>query len=215
MAEAIDQAWEVLREAMVGSGIPQRTSPELLRAVEAAAWLERIAETGRHLFVPAAKGERCFVGRPRQLDGRLQSYGSAPIQAGHRGVGGERQAGGPHLERARVSSLWRRPETPAEFDPLDTEFVRALGPAWVYTGPLEPAIQWLRAHHSNVVVYEDGGSHIVRSTCGREGGSASGETEEDAWRGHLGYVLAKGRPWPDDALPGETMAELRERTGGE
>jgi hypothetical protein len=214
MAEAIDQAWEVLREAMVGSGIPQRTSPELLRAVEAAAWLERIAETGRHLFVPAAKangaswadlGSSMGVSRAT-----AQHRFKQDIEEWEESV---KQAAAPRACEG-VEPL-APTETPAEFDPLDTEFVRALGPAWVYTGPLEPAIQWLRAHHSNVVVYEDGGSHIVRSTCGREGGSASGETEEDAWRGHLGYVLAKGRPWPDDALPGETMAELRERTGGE
>lgn len=55
MVEAIEQSWDVLREVMGGTALTKRSSQDLLHAVEASAWLERMSEAGRHLVVPLAK----------------------------------------------------------------------------------------------------------------------------------------------------------------
>ena len=55
MSDAITQSWLVLQETLGGTGLTQRSAEELLHAVEAAAWLERMAGINRHLLVPAAK----------------------------------------------------------------------------------------------------------------------------------------------------------------
>ena len=65
-------------------------------------------------------------------------------------------------------------------------------PAWDYTGPLEPAIQYVRARHTEVVVYSDDDVHYVSSKHGGGSISTSADSEEEAWRGHLGQVLTKG-----------------------
>lgn len=99
----------------------------------------------------------------------------------------------------------------------DDKFVREPDrPTWEYTGPLEPAIQYVRAHHAEVLVYGDDDVRYVSSKYEDQGVSRSLSTsagsEEEAWRNHLGHVLTEGEPFPDDARPGETIADFKART---
>lgn len=55
-------------------------------------------------------------------------------------------------------------DSPVGFEPTDDEFVRMVDlPAWEYTGPPEPGIQHIRAHHTEVLVYSDEGVYYVDS----------------------------------------------------
>jgi len=62
-----------------------------------------------------------------------------------------------------------------------------------------------------VLVYSYDGIHCVSSDSGRASVSTSADTEAEAWRAHLGLVLTEGQPYPDDARPGETIAQLKAR----
>jgi hypothetical protein len=213
MYEATNQAWDILREALSSARLTARPAPELLHAVEAAAWLERLAEVGRHLLVPMAK-----VNGASWAD-LAAAMGVSRATAQHRHQQ-EVEDWEDSVRRAAAPPPWEGVEPlapmdpPVGFHPSDEEFVRMADlPAWDYTGPLEPAIQYVRAHHTEVLVYSDDDVHYVSSTY--EGGSlsTSADSEEEAWRGHLGHVLAKGKkPFPDDARPGETIADFKART---
>jgi hypothetical protein len=216
MVEATGQAWETLHEALGSARLTDRPAQELLHAVEAAAWLERLAEVGRHLLVPMAKVNGASWAN------LAAAMGVSRATAQHRHQQqvddweeGLRRAAAPK-PRKGVEPL-RPMDPPVGFSPTDDEFVReANRPAWDYTGPLEPAIQYVCAHHAEVSVHRDDDAHYVSSKY-VDGGvshsiSTSADSEEKAWRSHLGHVLARGKPFPDDARPGETLAEFRART---
>jgi hypothetical protein len=212
MYEATLQAWAVLQEAM-GSrgGLHKRPASYLLHAVEASAWLERISAVGRHLFVPIAKAN----GASWADLAAAMGVSRATAQHRHRQEAEEWE---DSIRLAAAPGPWEgvepltQMEPPTDFHPSDEDFVRrADAPAWDYTGPLEPAIQYLRAHHSEVRVYSHDDVHYVSSTY--EGGNlnTSADSEEEAWRAHLGHVLGEKKPSPGDARPSETIAVYRTR----
>jgi hypothetical protein len=214
MVEATTQAWDVLREALSGH-LTDRPAQELLHAVEAAAWLERLSDVGRHLLVPITK----VNGASWAELGAAMGVSRATAQHRHQEQVKEWE---DSVRRAAMPPPWKGVEPlaavdpPAEFYPGDDDFVREpRRPAWEYTGPLEPAIQYVRAHHTDVLVYNCDGTHYVSSQNGNSHMSTSADSEEEAWRSHLGHALTTGKPWPDDARPGETLARFKARTGAE
>lgn len=213
MGEAILQSWEVLREAMGSADrLDSRAGDDLLHVVEAAAWLERLAKAGRHLFVPIAKTNGASWAE------LAAAMGVSRATAQHRhGQGVEEWE--ESIRMAAAPSPWEAVDPlppvapPEDFNPGDDDFVRMTNrPAWNYTGRLEAAIQYVRAHHTSVRVYRVDDVHYV---CSHHAGgivNTSADSEEDAWRAHLGLVLTgDGQPFPDDARPGETIAALKAR----
>lgn len=97
------------------------------------------------------------------------------------------------------------------------DFVReAELPAWTYTGPLEPGIARVHEHCAEVETTKERRVFVVHSVLPSEHGinlCTTADTEEDAWRGHLGVLLLRGvvHPHPDNAQPGETLAALKAR----
>ncbi|MQA09578.1 MAG: hypothetical protein GEU98_13705 [Pseudonocardiaceae bacterium] len=217
MYEASDQAWDVLRDAMGSTGLTRRSSDELLHAIEAASWLERSALAGRHLLVPIAKANGA------SWADLAAAMGVSRATAQHRHKQ-EVEEWEESVRRAAMPPPWEgiEPlapmEPPVGFEPGDDDFERLPGlPAWNYKGPLEAGIRWLRAHHTEVLVYTDDGVHYVSSKSGTSSMSTSADSEEEAWRAHLGYALLAGDdpPFPDDARPGETIAGFKARLGSE
>lgn len=216
MVDALSEAWTVLQEAMGSSGLRDRPKSDLLHAVEAAAWLERVAEAGRHLLVPIAK-----VNGASWAD-LAAAMGVSRATAQHR-HGQDVAEWEEDMQEAARWALARDVEPlapmdpPEEFQPSEHDLARMAGlPAWNYIGPLAPGIQFIRAHHTDVRYYAYEGVHYVSSKHTRDDGipssvSTSADSEEEAWRAHIGGALSEGMPYPDDARPGETVAQLRAR----
>lgn len=212
MYEASDQAWEVLRGALVSADLRRRSAGELLHALEAAAWLDRFAAAGRHLLVPAAKANGA------SWADLAAAMGVSRATAQHRHKQGVEEWE-ESVRRPAAPPPWEGVEPlapmnpPVHFEPSDVDFVRMADlPAWEYTGPLEPAIQWVRAHHTDVRVYLDEDLHVVMSTSRRQHAATTADSEEKAWRAHLGQaLLGDDQPLPDDARPGEPIAAFKTR----
>ena len=218
MVEATGQAWETLHEALSSARLTDRPAQELLHAVEAAAWLERLAEVGRHLLVPMAKVNGASWANLAAAMGVSRATAQHRHQQQIEPTGKKafaapqlRSRGRAWSRSGRWTHLW------ALVRPID-EFVReANRPAWDYTGPLEPAIQYVCARNPEVSVHRDDDVHYVSSRY-VDGGisrsiSTSADSEEKAWRSHLGHVLARGKPFPDDARPGESFTPVQSPHG--
>ena len=73
-----------------------------------------------------------------------------------------RRAAAPRPWEGVEPLAWMDP--PLDFHPSDEDFARVADlPAWDYTGPLESAIQYVRAHHTEVLVYSEDDVHYVSS----------------------------------------------------
>jgi hypothetical protein len=212
MYEASDQAWDVLREALGGSGLMRQSAKDLLHALEAAAWLDRFAAAGRHMLAPMAKANGA------SWADLAAAMGVSRATAQHR-YKQEVEEWEESVRRAATPPPWEGVEPltpmdpPADFEPSDNDFARMADmPAWDYIGPLEPAIQWIRANHTDIRVYVDEDLHVIMSSSSRRHASTAADSEEEAWRGHLGQaLLGDDQPFPDDAGPGETIAEFKTR----
>lgn len=218
MAEALSEAPAVLTAAMGDGRLQDLTSIDLLHAVEAASWVEHLAEAGRHWLVPAAKAAGASWADLAQAMGVTRSTAQHRFkQQAEEWEEAVRQQARPPLG-ASVPALAPM-DPPKRFEPSDDEFVRDEKlPAWIYTGPLDSAIQYVRATHKDVKVFSEDGIHYVQSRYEDpergtpHSASTTADSEEEAWRAHLGLVLGWGHPYPDDARPGETVAALRART---
>jgi hypothetical protein len=99
--------------------------------------------------------------------------------------------------------------------PMDEQLVRHENvPAWSYTGQLEPAIALVRERSTTVETSWRGGVFHVSTTEPGRSTSTTADSEEDAWRAHIGDLFGRGKPYPDDARPGEALSAFRERTKG-
>lgn len=216
MYEASDQAWDVLRAALGGSGLMRQSPEDLLHALEAAAWLDRFAAAGRHMLVPMAKAN----GASWADLAAAMGVSRATAQHRHKQEVEEWEEG---LRRAAAPPPWEgvEPLTPMDppvgFEPSDSDFARMPDmPMWDYIGPLGPAIQWVRANHTDVRVYIDEDVHVVMSSNNSRHVSTTADSEEEAWRGHLGRALVgDDQPFPGHARPGETIAEFKLRVPAE
>jgi len=219
IVEVLEEAPAVLKAAL-GAGSLTGLGPEtLLHAVEAASWLERYSGAVRHTLVPAAK----VSGASWAELGRAMGVSRATAQ--HR-FKQETDDWEEALMARTAPHAWETvaplaPTTlPTHFHPDDTEFARhAEMPAWIYTGELKLAIQYICATHTDVKVWSDDGVHYVMSDSVSESGvtshtSTAADSEEDAWRAHIGGALVSGQPYADQAEAGESLADLKVRKAG-
>ncbi|MFD7306953.1 hypothetical protein [Promicromonospora sp. NPDC059942] len=214
MPEILDEAPEVLRNALGGS-LSRMGTRELLHAIEAAAWLNLFGESGQRAIAPAAKAGGASWADLAAAMGVSRSTAKYRYQQ-------EAAEWEQHLKERNEPRKWETitpmdpVDLPTDFQPTDDDLARSTSlPTWVWIGELEPAIQFIRATHTDVKVWEDDGVHSVMSTSLVDGvtynASSTADSLEEAWRAHIGSALGHGKPYPDDALPGETVIALKAR----
>lgn len=100
-----------------------------------------------------------------------------------------------------------------EFVLDNNELVReSQAPAWFYIGDLITAKAWAAQTQWNIELHREH-NYVTLSSSGPETNlGTTADTEDDAWRSHLGVLLCwDSKPYPDVAMPGETRGELIDR----
>lgn len=216
MVEAREGAYAMYERVMGSASFISNPDVNLLlRGIEAASWLARIGESGRDYMVPIAKA--AGASWADLADAMGVSRGTAQYRYKK-----EAAEWAEDLRRAATPAAWEgvepltKTDPPENFEPTDDDFVRDERiPAWYYTGPLDPAIQYMRARHEGLMVYPAEDVHVVSSRGPFGSMSTTADTEEEAWRSHFASSYVRDKPYPDDARPGETRAEFKRRIGAE
>jgi hypothetical protein len=96
--------------------------------------------------------------------------------------------------------------------PLREQLVRATwGPSWEFAGALDEGKAILEAECTELRYWTEKGVHYISARNKQRFASTTADSEEDAWRTQIGCHLGNNQPHPDDAKPGETLSDFKDR----